>query len=68
MALIPEATDPDPGAAVMVVSEKPGTTSYTCNCRSYRGRTGFTRNRGTVIDRFNNDSECRKFEGRGHGH
>jgi hypothetical protein len=37
-ALIPEATDADPGVAVMVCSEKTGTASYTCNCRSYRGR------------------------------
>ncbi|MFZ2633805.1 MAG: DEAD/DEAH box helicase [Desulfosalsimonadaceae bacterium] len=35
-ALIPEATDTDPGVAVMVVSEKTGTASFTCNCRKYR--------------------------------
>ncbi|MDA8402729.1 MAG: DEAD/DEAH box helicase [Desulfobacteraceae bacterium] len=39
-ALIPEAKDGDPGVAVMVVSEKTGKASFTCNCRDYRtGKT-----------------------------
>ncbi|MDO9264524.1 MAG: hypothetical protein Q7U02_11200, partial [Desulfosalsimonadaceae bacterium] len=35
-ALLPEAKDGDPGVAVMAVSEKTGTASFTCNCRNYR--------------------------------
>jgi hypothetical protein len=36
IALLPKTSDPDPGVAILVISEKKGFISLSCNCRAFK--------------------------------
>ena len=36
IALLPETSDPDPGAAMLVLDKESHFTSLSCNCRAYK--------------------------------